>query len=194
MKKILVVLLVVFLGVAMLTSCGEKKDEAATDTTTTTTDTTTTDPAATDTTTTDPAATDTTTTTDPAAAGVMEINELTLTPATGWTGSADIANGMIMVNKSLEEALTLIAVKNPGAMTLDDIVKGTKENDLKAFGEIKEGKTTFGNLEFAKLEYKVADKDVTAFYAVAKDFMLNITVNGGITPDVESMLNSIVVK
>lgn len=193
MKKILVVLLVVFLGVAMLTSCGEKKEEAATDTTTTTTDTTTTDPAATDTTTTDPAATDTTTTTDPAAAGVMEINELTLTPAAGWTGNADKSFGSIAVNKGTE-ALTLVAMKNEGALAIDAIVEGMKASTLKDAGEVKDEKVTYGTIEFAKLEYMMAGNNIVTLVGIAKDYMINITINGGITPDVESMLNSIVVK
>lgn len=193
MKKILVVLLVVFLGVAMLTSCGEKKEEAATDTTTTTTDTTTTDPAATDTTTTDPATTDTTTTTDPAAAGVMEINELTLTPAAGWKGEANKESSMINLNTEQGGAVTLLAVENIGNLALDAYVTAQKET-LKSFGEIKEEKATYGTLEFAKLEYSMGGTSVYQLNAVAKNFFVMVTVSGGMTPEVESMLNSIVIK
>lgn len=189
MKKILVVLLVVFLGVAMLTSCGEKKEEAATTDPAVTE--TTTDPANTENTTTDPATTETTT--EPAAEGVMEINELTLTPAGGWKGEAMKESSMITLSTEAGSAFTLIAVENFGSLALDAYVAAQKET-LTSFGEIKEDKATFGSLEFVKLEYMLGGNPIYQLNALAKNFFVMVTINGGMTPEVESMLNSIVIK
>lgn len=190
MKKILVVLLVVFLGVAMLTSCGEKKEEAAT-TDPAATETVTTDPATTDTTTTDPATTETTT--EPAAEGVLEINELTLTPAAGWKGEANKESSMITLSTESGAAFTLLAVENMGSLALDAYVTAQKDT-LKSFGEIKEEKATYGSLEFVKLEYMLGGNPIYQLNGLAKNFFVMVTVNGGMTPEVESMLNSIVIK
>lgn len=185
MKKILVVLLVVFLGVAMLTSCGEKKEEAATTDPAVTE--TTTDPANTEATTTDPA------TTEPAAEGVLEINELTLTPAAGWKGEAMKESSMITLSTESGSAFTLIAVENFGSLALDAYVTAQKDT-LKSFGEIKEEKATFGGLEYIKLEYMLGGNPIYQLNALAKNFFVMVTINGGMTPEVESMLNSIVIK
>jgi ABC-type oligopeptide transport system substrate-binding subunit len=190
MKKILVALLVVFLGVAMLTSCGEKKEEAVT-TDPAATEATTTDPATTDATTTDPATTDTTT--QPAAEGVMEINELTLTPAAGWKGEAMKESGMITLSTESGSAFTLIAVENFGSLTLDAYVTAQKDT-LKSFGEIKEDKATYGGLEYSKLEYSIGGNPIYQLNGLTKNFFVMVTINGGMTPEVESMLNSIVIK
>ncbi len=112
-----------------------------------------------------------------------------INPGSDWKATNE--SGFVMFSKG-QEAINIIAMPLSGA-TIGTYVDGVKMG-LKDFGKVEEEKVQLGENEFIKLAYNVATIKTNLFIAEKGGTVVQVTVAGGVTPEAENILKSLVIK
>jgi hypothetical protein len=167
MKKILSLLLILFVATTLVVACGEKKDEPPKD---------------------DPKTEDTTE--KPEAKGnAFDGALLSFNLPEGW--KANESEGTIMVEKEGDPLSGMTIVQMEGNLApIDDVIKATM--DMMKDSKVEDA--TIGANAFKRLIIAIAGIETSTLYANASGGLVTITTGKYSDPEVQAILSSILLK
>ena len=183
MKKILAILLVLFVSVTLFVACGEKKDDTVnepekTEATENKTENTTekTEPVATD-----------------PNAKMFENNLISFEVPEGYVAKEDEQTKQISVTNEKDPLKTVainIVENNPAP--IEEVVKQMQGTEM--FKDAKPENVKIGNYEYTKLTYEIMSIKVESLMLSQNNNFYSLTVNGMDDPEVQKILASITLK